>query len=203
MKKKLFLVVLMVSLFACIFAIGVNAITQAEADEAYYDKVYVTADGTKTLPLYEKVGDTYYPLAWFAYDVLGEDGTTVVETKYVKAHFEDVTCYSEVYSQGRFNGVYYEYTDENGNEMVLNSNHAVLLNLRSGVMSNTMNSNGTQKATNITIKTFEWSKSGYPSFTKLEAVYMPLSATSVGAYPPSSIRVLDIDRHYGKFLFLL
>lgn len=197
MKKKLFLALLMVSLFACIFAIGVNAITQAEADEAYYEKVYVTANGEKTLPLYEKVGDTYYPLAWFAYDVLGEDGTTVVETKYVKAYFEDVTCYSEVYSQGRFNGVYYEYTDENGNAMVLNSSHAVLLNLRSGVMSNTMNSNGTSKGTNVTIKTFEWSKSGYPGFTKLEAVYMPLSATSVGAYPPSSVRVFDIDRHHG------
>lgn len=195
MKKKLFLALLMVSLFACIFAIGVNAITQAEADEAYYEKVYVTANGEKTLPLYEKVGDTYYPLAWFAYDVLGEDGTTVVETKYVKAYFEDVTCYSEAYSQGRFNGVYYEYTDENGNEMVLNSNHAVLLNLRSGVMSNTMKSDGTQKATNITIKTFEWSKSGYPSFTKLEAVYIPLSATVACA--PSSVRVFDIDRNHG------
>ncbi len=197
MKKKLLLLTVLVFALTCIFAISVSAVTQAEADKYYYDKGYVTADGQHELPLYEKSGDTYYPLAWFAYDVLGEDGTTVVETKYVKAHFEDVTCYSEVYSQGRFNGVYYEYTDENGNSMVLDSKHALLLNLRGGVMSNTMNSNGTQKATNITIKTFEWSKGGYPSFTKLEAVYMPLSATSVGAYPPSSVRVLDIDRHHG------
>ena len=198
MKKKLFLALVIATLFVCIFALSASAVTQAEADKYYYDKVYVTADGQHELALYDKEGDTYYPLAWFAYDVLGEDGTTVVETKYVKVRFEDVTVYSEEYTQGRFNGVYYEYTDESGNTIVLNSSNAVLLNLRGGVMAKTMNSSGGRKATNITIKTFEWSKGGYPGFSKLEAVYMPLSATTVGAYPPSSIRVLDIDRHHAS-----
>ena len=196
MKKKLLLVLSMVALLICIFAISTSAITQAEADKDYYDKVYVTADGTQSLPIYEKVGDTYYPLIWFAYDVLGEDGTTVVETKYVKARFEDVTMYSEEPSQGRFNGVYYEYTDENGNEIVLNSNHAVLINMRGGVASKTMRANGSNSWTNVTIKTLEWSNTylGYPSFTKIEAVYFPLSLTVASA--PSTARVVDIDRHH-------
>ena len=195
MKKKLFLAILVATLFACIFAISASAITQAEADKYYYDKVYVTADGQHELALYEKEGDTYYPLIWFAYDILGEDGTTVVETKYVKVRFEDVDCYSDEPSQGRFNGVYYNYTDENGNSMVLDSRHAVLINLRGGIMSTATNSSGTKRMTNVVQKTLEWGKGGYPSFTsKLEAVYLPLTATTAAA--PKSVRVFDIDRHH-------
>ena len=196
MKKKILLIVSMVALLICVLAISTSAITQAEADKYYYDKVYVTADGTQSLPIYEKVGDTYYPLVWFAYDVLGEDGTTVLETKYVKARFEDVTMYSQEPNQGRFNGVYYEYTDENGDTIVLNSNHAVLINMRGGVASKTMRANGSNSWTNVTIKTLEWSNTylGYPSFTKIEAVYFPLSLTVASA--PSTARVVDIDRHH-------
>ena len=205
MKKKLFLITTLVLALICVFAISVSAaeITQAEADKYYYDKVYVTADGQHELDLYEKVGDTYYPLVWFSYDILGEDGTTVVETKYVKVRLEDVTCYSEAYSQGRFNGVYYEYTDKSGNTMVLDSSNAVLLNLRSGKMAKTTNWGGTQKSTNVTIEKFEWSKGSYPKFSKLEAVYIPLSVTSLGGNTivPSSVRVYDIDRNHGALEF--
>ena len=196
MKKKLFLALIIATLFVCIFAVSASAVTQAEADKYYYDKVYVTADGQHELALYEKSGDTYYPLVWFAYDVLGEDGTTVVETKYVKVRLEDVTCYSYMPGQGRFNGVYYEYTDENGNKMVLNTSNAVLLNLR-GVMSKTMRSDGSNQSTNVTLKTFEWTTSyGFPGYTsKLEAIYIPLSATNISV--PNSVREIGIDRHHG------
>ena len=198
MKKKLFLALIIATLFVCIFAISASAITQAEADKYYYDKVYVTADGQHELALYEKSGDTYYPLVWFAYDVLGEDGTTVVETKYVKARYEDISVYSEAPSQGRFNGVYYEYTDENGNQIVLNSSNAVLINMR-GVATRTIGSGGQGNGTNITILKFEWSKSGYPSFSsKLEAVYTPLSMVEITGYTPNSVRILDYDRHHGS-----
>lgn len=197
MKKKLLLLTVLVFALTCIFAISVSAVTQAEADKYYYDKVYVTADGQHELPLYEKSGDTYYPLVWFAYDVLGEDGTTVVETKYVKAHFEDISVYSEAPSQGRFNGVYYEYTDENGNQIVLNSSNAVLINMR-GIATKTIGSSGNQNSTNVTLLRIEWSKSGYPSFSsKLEAVYTPLSMLDISGYTPNSVRVLDYDRHHG------
>ena len=192
--KKLLLVLLIASLLVCVFVISASAITQAEADKDYYDKVYTTADGKHQLPIYEKVGDTYYPLVWFAYDVLDDDGETVLETKYVKAHFEDVTAYSYEPSQGRFNGLFYEYTDEKGKTFTLDSSNVVLLNMRGGVMSNTQRIDGSYNSTNVTIKTLEWSKSGYPAFSSIEAIYCPLTLTTASA--PKTTRVFDIDRHH-------
>ena len=194
MKKKVLLTFALALMLVCIFTISVSAVEDS-CDAEYYSKVYTSANGVE-MPLYEKDGDKYYPLVWFAYDILGEDGTTIVETKYVSARFEDVTMYSQEPGQGRFNGVYYEYTDEAGNEMVLDSGHVVLLNLRSGVATKTMRANGSNSSTNVTIKTFEWGNtySGYPSFKLLEAVYLPLSATVASA--PSTVVVFDIDRHH-------
>ena len=99
MKKKLLFIIAMVSLLACLFAISVGAVeTDPNAD--YYDKVYVDSHG-KSLPLYEKVADTYYPLVWFAYENADE------ETVYVSVHFEDVTTLSHAANQGRLNGLSY------------------------------------------------------------------------------------------------
>ncbi|MBQ7352607.1 MAG: leucine-rich repeat domain-containing protein [Clostridia bacterium] len=62
MKKKILLVALAVAMFVCLFAISVSAEEGPYA--SYYDKTYVTTDNVE-LALYEKEGDTFYPLAWF------------------------------------------------------------------------------------------------------------------------------------------
>ena len=62
MKKKILLVALAVAMFVCLFAISVSA--AADPYASYYDKTYVTTDNVE-LTLYEKDGDTFYPLAWF------------------------------------------------------------------------------------------------------------------------------------------
>lgn len=197
MKKKFILIISMLLVLVCALAISVSAETDPNAN--YYDKVYVDLNG-REFPIYEKAGDTYYPLVWFAYDVMGTDElsgeTVVVETKYVKAHFEDCDVYSAEPSQGRFNGIRYSYTDENGNEMVLDTSNAVVINMRSGKMTRAIKSNGTVAGTNITIKTIETYKSGYPWIDRLEAIYFPLTQTAVGGITSSKIRVADIDRNH-------
>ncbi|MBQ7761176.1 MAG: leucine-rich repeat domain-containing protein [Clostridia bacterium] len=61
MKKKILLVALAVAMLVCLFAISASA---EDPYASYYDKTYVTADNVE-LSLYEKEGDTFYPLAWF------------------------------------------------------------------------------------------------------------------------------------------
>ena len=198
MKNRILLVLAIVCLFVCVFAVSVSA-EEIDPNEGYYDKVYVDANG-KEFPIYEKEGDTYYPLVWFAYDVTEtneETGeTTVVETKYVKARWDDVCPYSAEPSQGRFNGLFYNYTDENKNTIVLNSSNAIVINLRGGVMNTTYNNSGISNGTNKTIKTIETSKSGYPYFSKLQAIYFPLSQTMVNGLSIGTLRVCDIDRNH-------
>ena len=194
MKKKLLIVALISTMLLCFLAISVGA-TDTDPNADYYDKVYISANGTE-MALYEKVGDTYYPLVWFAYDVYEADGTTVKETKYVKVHFEDVTAYSFEPGQGRFNGVYYEYTDDDGNTVVLDTENAVLINMRGGVMTKTMRIDGSYKSTDVVIKTMETTKGGYPAFSKIEAIYFPLTQTSIGSLKYSHLRVVDIDKNH-------
>ena len=66
MKKKITLAVLLVLVLACVFALTAGA-TEVDPNAEYYDKVYTDKNG-KEFPIYEKVGDTYYPLVWFAYE---------------------------------------------------------------------------------------------------------------------------------------
>ena len=195
MKKRVLFVTLMVAILMCLLALSVGA-ADVDPNADYYDKVYVSTAGEK-MALYEKDGDTYYPLVWFAYDVLDEDGTTVLETKYVSVRFEDVIIYSDVYAQGRFNGVYYEYTDEDGNTIVLNTSNAILINMRGGKITKTMKAGGSiQTVNNITIKTIETTKAGYPSFSKVEAIYFPLTQTSLGSLKYANLKVVDIDKNH-------
>ena len=63
MKKRLFILALAIIAIVSVFAISVSA-EEADPYASYYDKVYTAADGTP-LALYEKEGETYYPLAWF------------------------------------------------------------------------------------------------------------------------------------------
>ena len=63
MKKKALLALVLALISICLFAISVSA-TEQDPYASYYDKVYTSIDGT-SLALYEKEGDTYYPLAWF------------------------------------------------------------------------------------------------------------------------------------------
>ena len=198
MQKKILLVVAIIMLLFCAFAVTVSA-EEIDPHAEYYDKVYTDLSG-REFPIYEKVGDTYYPLVWFDYDVKGVDEVTgeeiIIETKYVKAHFEDCDVYSEEPGQGRFNGVRYDYTDENGNTMVLDTSNAVVINLRGGVMTRAIKSNGSVGGTNLTIKTIETYKPGYPWIDRLEAIYFPLTQTAVGTLTSSKIRVADIDKNH-------
>ena len=63
MKKRLFILALAIIAIVSVFAISVSA-EEADPYASYYDKVYTAIDGTP-LALYEKDGETYYPLAWF------------------------------------------------------------------------------------------------------------------------------------------
>lgn len=63
MKKKLLILALAIIAIVSVFAISVSA-EEADPYASYYDKVYTAIDGTP-LALYEKDGETYYPLAWF------------------------------------------------------------------------------------------------------------------------------------------
>ena len=63
MKKRLFILALAIIAIVSVFAISVSA-EEADPYASYYDKVYTAIDGTP-LALYEKEGETYYPLAWF------------------------------------------------------------------------------------------------------------------------------------------
>jgi len=169
-------------------AISVSA-QELDPNADYYDKVYTDLNG-RSFPLYEKDGDTYYPLVWFAYDVTEtneETGeTTVVKTEYVKAHFEDCTTLSHASSQGRLNGLSYTYTTKAGEEIVLNASNVVLLNLRDGKLS------GGQP-----IQTFE-RRGSDPDYSKVEAIYLPLTFSGTFGYgfSLSTLRILDFDKNH-------
>ena len=65
MKKKILIALLLTIALTCVFAVAVSADEVAASPyESYYDDVYTALDGTP-LALYEKDGDTNYPLAWF------------------------------------------------------------------------------------------------------------------------------------------
>ena len=181
MKKKITLALLLVLMLACVFALTAGA-TEVDPNAEYYDKVYTDANGDK-FPIYEKVGDTYYPLVWFAYEE-GEGDAAV--TKYVKVHFEDCTTLSHASGQGRLNGVSYTYTKENGEEKVLNASNIVVLNLRDGFLD------GGQA-----IKTFE-RRGSDPAYSKVEAIYLPLTFSGTFGYgfSLSTLRVLDFDKNH-------
>lgn len=188
--KKLLLILACVSVLFCLFAFTVSA-DGVDPNAEYYDKVYTDTNGNE-FPIYEKDGDTYYPLVWFAYE--DEAG----ETKYVKVRFDDIGIYSLEPSQGRFNGCFYTHTDENGNEIELNTKNLLVLNLRAGVMAATYNKSKVKNGTNITVKTIETNRTDvFPSFSRLEAVYIPLSQVTVGSLNISSLRVCDIDKNQG------
>ncbi len=193
MKKQIILIIAMVALLACALTLSVCA-EEIDPNSEYYDKVYTDANG-RDFPIYEKEGDTYHPLVWFAY----EDGEV---TKYVKARFEDINCYSLETSQGRFNGCYYTHIDENGKEVELNSTNLVVLNLRAGVMAKTYNISKKQNGTDIIIKKIETNRTDiFPNFSRIEAVYIPLSQISVGSLGFSTLRVCDIDKNHGPLSF--
>ena len=193
MKKKLFLILAMVALLACMLVISVNA-QEVDPNAEYYDKIYTDSNG-REFPIYEKEGDTYHPLVWFAY----EDQEV---TKYVKARFSDIICYSLEPSQGRFNGCYYTHIDENGKEVELNSTNLVVLNLRAGVMAKTYNISKKQNGTDIIIKKIETNRTDiFPNFSRIEAIYIPLSQISVGSLGFSTLRVCDIDKNHGPLSF--
>ena len=182
MKKILILLAAMVML-VCAFATIASATDSAEEIDynlPYYDKVYTDSNGVD-LALYEKVGDTYYPLVWFKYVDANE------KTKYVKAHFADCTTDTFDANNGRLNGVSYVYTDENGTEITLKSKDVVLLNLRDGKLS----SNG--KA----IRKIE-QRGDNSAYNQVEAIYLPLTldGTFGWAIAYSSLRVLDFDRNH-------
>ena len=191
MKKILTFITVVASLM-CLFAITVSA--QVDPNVEYYDKVYTAADGTE-LALYEKVGDTYYPLVWFKYE--NEAG----EVKYIKVHFEDVTTKTHAYSQGRLNGIYYTYVDESGASYELNASNIALLNLRDGALKS-YDSNGNVNGS-TPIKTFE-TRGGEPGYGQMEAIYLPLSFTGTFGYcfSLSSLRVVDIDKNHTTQLTL-
>ena len=196
MKRKLLLLVAAMAMLVCLLAISVSAEVDPNAD--YYDKVYTDANGNE-FPIYEKVGDTYEPLVWFAYDVKGIDEATgeevVVETKYVKARFADINCYSLEPSQGRFNGCYYDYTDEKGNVIALDTRNLVVLNLRAGAMAQTYSgSKKVNSTTSITVLTIETNRTDiFPAWSRIEAVYIPHTQKTVGSLNWGTLRVCDID----------
>lgn len=66
MKKKILLILAIVALLTCLFAVGAFADDAATTDPyaSYYDDVYTALDGTP-LAVYENEGDNHYPLAWF------------------------------------------------------------------------------------------------------------------------------------------
>ena len=107
--KKIIVMAAALALMICAFALTVGAAEVQDPNARYYEKVFTAADGTE-LALYDKVGDTYYPLVWFTYD------NQAGEKCYVKVHFEDVDTTSHAYSQGRLNGVSYTYVDTDGTE---------------------------------------------------------------------------------------
>ena len=189
MKKKILLLAGLAIMLVCLLAVSVSA-DQVDPNADYYDKVYVATDGT-ALPLYEKVDDTYYPLVWFAYDIMEEDGTTIKETKYVKVHFEDVETETRAYSQGRFNGITYSYTDENGQVIPFTTANVVLLNLRDGHLKSY--SNGAWNGGTTPIKTIE---TGFHTYSRIEAIYLPLTMTQVHQLNKPTLRVCDIDRNH-------
>lgn len=198
MKKKILLLVAIMAVLACALAISVSANADPNAD--YYDKVYTDASG-KNFPIYEKEGDTYYSLVWFAYDITEtneETGeTTVVETKYVKARLSDISCYCENVGQGRFNGCFYDYVDEDGNTVELNTKNLIVANLRDGIMTKTYNGSKKANGTNVTICKIETNRTDlYPAFSKLEAVYIPHTQSTLGGLGLSTLRVCDIDKNH-------
>lgn len=201
MKKKIFMVLTLALLATCFMALAVSA-EEVDPNAAYYDKVYVSESG-REFPIYENVDGVYYPLVWFAYDIMGVDEETgeevVVETKYVKAHFEDIGCYSLESSQGRFNGCFYTYVDEDGTEIELNTKNLVVLNLRAGTMATTYSASKKQNGTNVTIKTIESTRTDqFPGWSRIEAVYISLTQHTVGSLNWSSLRVCDIDKNHGS-----
>lgn len=187
--KRFLLILACVSVLCCLFAATVNA-DGVDPNAEYYDKVYTDTNGNE-FPIYEKEGDTYYPLVWFAY----EDEAGV--TQYIKARFDDIGIYSMVPSQGRFNGCFYTHVDENGNEIELNTKNLLVLNLRAGVMKTTYNSAKTQNGTNVVVSTIETNRTDvFPGFSRIEAVYIPLSQTTVGSLNLGTLRVCDIDKNH-------
>ena len=195
MKKKILFILAAALMLSCMLALSVSA--EADPNAAYYEKVYTDLKGNK-FTIYEKEGDAYYPLVWFAYDIMGVNEETgeevVVETKYVKARFEDINCYSLEPSQGRFNGCFYTYVDENGAEIELNTKNLVVLNLRAGTMAATYNGSKRQNGTNITVLTIETNRTDvFPGWNRIEAVYIPHTQKTVGSLSWSTLRVCDID----------
>ena len=194
--KRFLLILACLSMLCCFLAIGVSA-EEIDPNAEYYDKVYVDKNG-REFPIYEKVGDTFYPLVWFAYDVTEvneETGdTTVVETKYIKAHYEDCKTLSYEYGQGRFNGIEYTYVDEDGVTLELNTSHAIVLNLRGGVLKS-YDKNGVWNGGTTAIKTIETTR--YHNFNKLQAIYFPLTQTMVGGFASKKeLRVCDFDKNH-------
>lgn len=179
MKKKILFVLACVSILFCMLAISVSA-ENIDPNADYHDKVYTDLNG-REFPIYEKDGDTYHPLVWFAYD----DAETG-EKKYVSARFTECTPLSHEASQGRLNGLSYTYTTESGEEMVLNASNIIVLNLRDGKLK------GGQP-----IKTFERRNSD-PSYSQVEAIYLPLSFSGTFGYSfsLSTLRVLDFDKNH-------
>ena len=196
MKKRVLMVLTLALIATCFMALAISA-EEVDPNAAYYDKVYVDESG-REFPIYEKDGDTYYELVWFAYDVKGVDEATgeevVVETKYVKARFEDISCYSLEPSQGRFNGCFYTYVDEDGTEIELNTRNLVVLNLRAGTMAVTYSGSKKQNGTNRTILTIETNRTDiFPAWSRIEAVYIPHTQKTVGSLNWGTLRVCDID----------
>lgn len=173
MKKKLFLAVVIVAILSCIFAISISA-EDTDPNADYYDRVYKAVDGTD-LALYDKETvdgvTTYYPLVWFSYDITNDAGE-VVETKYVKARYQDCTIRTESYSQGRFNAASYSYTDDNGEVHALTNANIVLLNLRDSYVVSGTNTKITQK--------FE-SNTKDPAFSRVEAIFFPTTISSISS----------------------
>ena len=196
MKKKILMVLALALIATCFMAIAISA-EEIDPNAAYYDKVYVNESG-REFPIYENVDGVYYPLVWFAYDIMGVNEETgeevVVETKYVKARFEDISCYSLEPSQGRFNGCFYTYVDEDGTEIELNTKNLVVLNLRAGTMAVTYNSSKKQNGTDRTILTIETNRTdAFPGWNRIEAIYIPHTQKTVGSLSWGSLRVCDID----------
>lgn len=203
MKKKILIFVLLVTMIVCMLSVVSFADgTETDYNAEYYEKVYTTIDGTQCA-LYEKEEIegvvNYYPLVWFSFDVektqtneeTGED-EVVTETIYVKVRYDNANPGTRQYSQGRFNSVSYSYTyeDSEGTEQTVELTNAnvVLLNLRDAYVVN---------GTNTTmVKNFESSASD-PSFTRMEAIYFPVSISSVSnrASTWSSIKVVDFPKN--------
>ena len=184
--KKLLLILACVSVLFCLFAFTVSA-DGVDPNAEYYDKVYTDTNGNE-FPIYEKDGDTYYPLVWFAYE--DEAG----ETEYIKARFADCKTLSYEYGQGRFNGLEYTYVGEDGTTLELNTSHAIVINLRGGVLKS-YDKNGVWNGNTTAIKTIETSR--YHNFNKLQAIYFPLTQTMVNGFASKKeLRVCDFDKNH-------